>query len=176
MRKVLTLLAIAAAAAGVGGARAATVEDPYLWLEEVSSPKAMQWVEAHNAKSTAVLEADPRYQQFYSEALDLAQAEDRIPTGRFRRGDFGRLKGWLNSHVHAPGRRYQPFAFSADDSQFAAWYSKNGEPESIVKENIKTGARRANSRFTSERQLSRRSYSIESSCVAMMKFHGCSFK
>src|SRR5437899_10389438 len=87
MRKHLFFMMIVAASAGIGGARAATTDDPYLWLEEVSSPKAMQWVEAHNAKSTAVLEADPRYQQFYSEALDLAQAEDRIPTGHFRRGE-----------------------------------------------------------------------------------------
>ena len=83
MRKSLMLVAIAAAVASLGGVKAATSEDPYLWLEDVSSPKALQWVEAHNAKSTAVLEADPRYQRFYTQALDIAQAEDRIPVGEF---------------------------------------------------------------------------------------------
>ena len=34
----------------------------------------------------AVLEADPRYQQYYDEALEIAQANDRIPVGSFRGG------------------------------------------------------------------------------------------
>ena len=55
--------------------------DPYLWLEDVSSPKAMAWVDEHNARSTAILQSDPRYQQYYDEALAIAQAEDRIPVG-----------------------------------------------------------------------------------------------
>jgi hypothetical protein len=29
----------------------------------------MAWVEAHNAKAVATLEADPRYKPFYEEAL-----------------------------------------------------------------------------------------------------------
>jgi prolyl oligopeptidase len=57
--------------------------DPYLWLEEVDSPRAMQWVRDHNASSTAVLEADPRYQTLFEEALTIADATDRIPDIRF---------------------------------------------------------------------------------------------
>ncbi len=26
----------------------------------------------------------------------------------FRRGEFGRLKGWLNEKIHRPGQRYRP--------------------------------------------------------------------
>src|SRR5437868_13325320 len=88
MRKALTCLIIAAAAAGLGGVKAATSDDPYLWLEEVSSPKALGWVEAHNAKSTAVLEADTRYQRFYDQALAIAEAKDRIPVGSFIGGQL----------------------------------------------------------------------------------------
>ena len=44
MRKTLAFLMIAAAAAGLGGVQAATGDDPYLWLEDVSSPKALDWV------------------------------------------------------------------------------------------------------------------------------------
>jgi len=81
--------ALMAAALGTGSAIAQTTsDDPYIWLEDVSSPKAMAWVEAHNAKSTAVLEADPRYQQYYDEALTLAQAQDRIPYGTFTGGEI----------------------------------------------------------------------------------------
>src|SRR5436305_11134110 len=57
--------------------------DPYIWLEDVSGQRSMDWVNSHNAKAQAVLEADPRYQQYYDDALAIAQAEDRIPYGEF---------------------------------------------------------------------------------------------
>jgi len=53
--------------------------DPYLWLEQAASPQALDWVRKENAKTTAVLEHDPRYPGLYEEALALAQAKDRIP-------------------------------------------------------------------------------------------------
>ncbi|HEY7899753.1 MAG TPA: S9 family peptidase, partial [Caulobacteraceae bacterium] len=61
--------------------------DPYIWLEEASSPRAMAWVEAHN-KSVAPLEADARYKGFYDIALALAAAKDRIPAPHFLHGDI----------------------------------------------------------------------------------------
>ena len=64
----------------------AAAEDPYLWLEEVSSPRAMAWVETHNASSTKRLMADPRYQTLYDEALAIAGAKDRIPAPSFLHG------------------------------------------------------------------------------------------
>jgi prolyl oligopeptidase len=95
---------IAAAAVGLGGVKAATSDDPYLWLEDVSGPKAMQWVEAHNARSTAVLEADPRYAQYYKEALTIAEAKDRIPVGNFIGGKVYNF--WQDSdHVRGIWRR-----------------------------------------------------------------------
>jgi prolyl oligopeptidase len=104
MPKVLSCLIIAAAAAGLGGVQAATNDDPYFWLEEVSSPKALGWVEAHNAKSTAVLEADPRYQRYYDQALAIAEAKDRIPTGAFIGGRIYNF--WQDSdHVRGIWRR-----------------------------------------------------------------------
>ena len=104
MRKALSFLIIAAAMAGAGGVRAETTGDPYLWLEDVSSPKALAWVEAHNAKSTAVLQADPHYQRFYSQALEILQAKDRIPTGQFIGGQIYNF--WQdNDHVRGLWRR-----------------------------------------------------------------------
>ena len=75
-----------AAAVALGGTAVAQSQDndPYLWLEEVSSPKAMGWVEAHNKTTTDLLEADPRYKAYFEDALDIAQAKDRIPFGAFR--------------------------------------------------------------------------------------------
>jgi len=63
-------------------------DDPYIWLEEFTSPKAMQWVEAHNAPTVAAMQADKRYQTLYDEALAIAGAKDRIPAPRFIRGEI----------------------------------------------------------------------------------------
>ena len=104
MRKLL-VFTLLAAASGMSAARAQTVsDDPYLWLEDVSSPKAMAWVNAHNARSTAVLEADSRYQQYYNEALEIAQAKDRIPYGSFIGGQIYNF--WQDAdHVRGIWRR-----------------------------------------------------------------------
>jgi hypothetical protein len=36
-------------------------EDKYIWLEDVNSPRAMDWVKSENARTAKVLEADPRF-------------------------------------------------------------------------------------------------------------------
>jgi prolyl oligopeptidase len=84
----LTLFALLAATAMPTVALAQDADDPYIWLEEFSSPRAMDWVNAHNAASTKVLEADPRYQTLYQEALEIAGAKDRIPTPGFLHGEI----------------------------------------------------------------------------------------
>ena len=85
-------LAFFAAVAAVASPALARVDggadDPYIWLEDVSSPRSMAWVEAHNAASTKILEADSRYQTLYDNALAIASAKDRIPTPRFVNGDI----------------------------------------------------------------------------------------
>ncbi len=65
---------------------AAQVADPYLWLESVNSPRAMAWVNARNAYSTGVLEADPNYAANYAAALAIGGAKDRIPVPSFLGG------------------------------------------------------------------------------------------
>ncbi|MBT4294606.1 MAG: hypothetical protein HOD43_02230, partial [Candidatus Marinimicrobia bacterium] len=42
--------------------------DPYLWLEEVEGERALSWVREQNAITLAELHADPRFDQFESEA------------------------------------------------------------------------------------------------------------
>ena len=61
--------------------------DPFLWLEDVNSARAMEWVKAENAKTVAALQGDPHYQALYSDALAIAQAKDRIPVPRFIHND-----------------------------------------------------------------------------------------
>lgn len=54
-------------------------EDPFLWLEEVHGEKALAWVTEQNQRSLAVLEADPRFQPLYEDALDDLTRSDRLP-------------------------------------------------------------------------------------------------
>ncbi|HVI06236.1 MAG TPA: S9 family peptidase, partial [Sphingomicrobium sp.] len=117
MRRLLTGVLIAAAAAGLGGVKAATNDDPYLWLEEVSSPMALDWVEAHNAKSTAILEADQRYKRFYAEALEIAQAKDRIPVGSFIGGEIYNF--WQDvDHVRGVWRRASRQSYASGNPEW----------------------------------------------------------
>jgi len=55
--------------------------DPYLWLEDVHGQKSVEWVKAQNARSTAVLRADPDFQSDYDAILKVMDAADRIPYG-----------------------------------------------------------------------------------------------
>ncbi len=56
----------------------AAVDDPYIWLEDWTGPRAMAWVEAENARTLKRLQGDPRYKAFHGEALAIAAAKDRI--------------------------------------------------------------------------------------------------
>ena len=45
---------------GISVSAIAQDADPYLWLEEVSSEKALAWVQHENSKTVSVLEGDAR--------------------------------------------------------------------------------------------------------------------
>jgi prolyl oligopeptidase len=109
---------VAIAASGMSSARAQDASnDPYLWLEDVSSPKAMAWVDAHNARSTSILESDPRYQQYYKEALEIAQAKDRIPYGSFIGSQVYNF--WQDAdHVRGIWRRSSLESYSSGNPQW----------------------------------------------------------
>ena len=93
---------------------AAAADDPYIWLEDVSGQRPMDWVNAHNARTQAVLEADPRYPQYYDEALAIAQAKDRIPYGTFRNGQIYNF--WQDAdHVRGLWRRTSLESYQSGD-------------------------------------------------------------
>jgi prolyl oligopeptidase len=95
-----SLIALCSAVRGLGQ----STNDPYIWLEQVDSPRAMQWVHAENDKTLAVLEKDPRYDGFYSNALAIAEASDRIPAPAILGG--GIFNFWQDAgHVHGIWRR-----------------------------------------------------------------------
>jgi prolyl oligopeptidase len=78
----------------------AEAPDPFLWLESVDSPRAMDWVRAHDAQSLKVLQADPQYRHFYDEALGVEQASDRVPLPAFLGDDIANL--WQDA-AHTQG-------------------------------------------------------------------------
>ncbi|WP_322965587.1 prolyl oligopeptidase family serine peptidase [Sphingomonas fuzhouensis] len=80
--------------------RPMTENDPYIWLEDKDGPKALAWVEAENAKTLPRLQNDPRYKTFYSEALAIASAKDRIPMpGQL----YGRIVNFWRDTDHPQG-------------------------------------------------------------------------
>ena len=78
LQRISALAAIFFLALG-SAARAAEAPDPFLWLEDVNSPRAMAWVQAENAKTASVLEGDARFAGLDADALKIAEATDRIP-------------------------------------------------------------------------------------------------
>src|SRR5262249_30317369 len=81
------LFAVTAGVTAGPDADAKISEDLFLWLEQVDGAKATEWVKAENAKTAAVLDTDPRYAGLFKQALELAEAKDRIPRPRFIGGE-----------------------------------------------------------------------------------------
>jgi len=66
---------------------AASHSDPFLWLEDVSGEKAIDWVKARNAKSQSQLESDPKFNALREDLLAILDSNARIPfIGK--QGDF----------------------------------------------------------------------------------------
>lgn len=57
-----------------------------LWLEEVQGEQAMAKVNAWNKVTLDKLMSDQRYAQFYESGLEIVNAKDKIPYGKFRGG------------------------------------------------------------------------------------------
>ena len=122
--------------------RAADSEnDPYLWLEDVHSARAMSWVQAENEKTLAVLEKDSHYPELYSEALAIAEAEDRIPMPSTIGGAIynfwqgkGHTRGYWRKTTLDSYRTASPDWMTVLDldelalSEKANWFIKNIDP------------------------------------------------
>jgi prolyl oligopeptidase len=53
--------------------------DPFLWLEEQTGTRAMDWVNQQNARTLPILQGDPHYAQLYKDAYAVVTANGRIP-------------------------------------------------------------------------------------------------
>jgi prolyl oligopeptidase len=58
---------------------AAPVKDPYLWLEDIDSPAALNWVSQQNALTAKKLARVPGYAAMYRDALTILTSSSRIP-------------------------------------------------------------------------------------------------
>ncbi len=55
------------------------MEDPHLWLENVTGEKALDWVKARNADTMKELGGDPRFTRVKGEILKVLDSNARIP-------------------------------------------------------------------------------------------------
>jgi len=78
--------------------------DPFIWLEDIDSPRSMAWVEAQNAKAAQRLEGDRRYAPFLAEGRAIFTAQDRIAQPIFRAGGVDNF--WQDAtHTHGIWRQ-----------------------------------------------------------------------
>jgi prolyl oligopeptidase len=62
------------------------IDDPYLWLENITGDDALDWVRKHNESTLAGLWGE-RFERMRTEALEILSADARIPYVR-RRGEY----------------------------------------------------------------------------------------
>lgn len=96
----------------------AAPSDPYIWLEDVASPRAMAWVNAHNATTTKRLEADSRYKTLYEQALAAYSTKDRIPVPSFTHGEI--FNFWQDSdHLRGIWRKTTLVSYRSAQPQWS---------------------------------------------------------
>ena len=74
-----------------GGPTASDTNDKYIWLEDPTGPRSMEWVKAENAKTAAVLEADPHYKPYLADAIAAEEDPRRLPMPNLRGDDVYNL-------------------------------------------------------------------------------------
>ncbi len=59
------------------------LSDPFIWLEDAHSPKALEWVKAQDDSTMAVFGKDPNFEKFRQISLEILNSKDRIPYGSY---------------------------------------------------------------------------------------------
>ena len=78
--------------------------DKYLWLEDVHGERAIAWVKEQNARTTEVLQKDPRFADLNAAALKIYESPDRLPLPVLKEGTIYNL--WQDAeHVRGIFRR-----------------------------------------------------------------------
>ena len=69
--------------------------DPFIWLEETRSDRALDWVRAENERTESALQTDPRFETLKEEALAIYNADDRVPGVSFTH--YGLVNFWQDA-------------------------------------------------------------------------------
>jgi prolyl oligopeptidase len=78
--------------------------DKYQWLEDVNGERSMAWVNAENARSAKVLQADPHFDVLAETALKVLESPTRLASPNFRVGTI--YNTWQDAqHVRGILRR-----------------------------------------------------------------------
>lgn len=89
-------------------------EDPYLWLEEIASERALDWVKARNKVTLEELTSSPRYDELYQGLLEIYHSSDKIP-GVTQHGDHY-YNFWQDAdHERGIWRRCSPASYLAEE-------------------------------------------------------------
>lgn len=113
MKLVTAALAGVLLTAPAALAQTPAAADPFIWLEDIDSPKAMAWVEAQNARTAKRLESDPRYAEFLAEGRAIFTATDRVPKPSFRAGGVDNF--WQDAqHTHGVWRHASLASYRTD--------------------------------------------------------------
>jgi len=96
MKTVICAVLAMAAAMGMANAE----EDPHLWLEDIESETALDWVRSQNERSLAVLEGDQRFDGLYRDALSILNSDARLPLGQIHNGS---VYNYWQDEVHVRG-------------------------------------------------------------------------
>lgn len=93
--------------------------DPYLWLEDIESERAMEWVRTQNARTFEALEHSPVFDRLYEEALAIMTSDARLPRGQIVGNDFHDF--WQDEdHVRGVWRRTSIDSLVAQDPDWEA--------------------------------------------------------
>ena len=81
-----------------------TAEDPYLWLEEVDSPRASQWAREFSNQTQEELSQVAEYRGLYEGVLEVLQSQDRLAMPQIRGAHIYNF--WTdNEHIRGIWRR-----------------------------------------------------------------------
>jgi prolyl oligopeptidase len=110
--------------------------DPYLWLEDVTGPAALDWVRERNTETLGELSGSARFAELRTEIRQVLDADDRIPYVRRRAGylynfwqDAAHPRGLWRRTTLAEYRRAEPDwdvlldvdALAADEDENWVW-------------------------------------------------------
>jgi prolyl oligopeptidase len=92
-------------------------DDPFLWLEETGSARAVAWSRAQSNFTLKTLRADPDYNDTFADAQAILTAQDRIPYGNLSAGYVYNF--WQDStHVRGLWRRTPLREYESDDPRW----------------------------------------------------------